>query len=103
MDVDFVRKRISELRVQRGLSEYRMSTDLGHSKSYIQSISSGKSLPSLAEFFYICDYLNISPRDFFDTELEEPLEIAKLVKTAKELSPDDLDLIISLAERLNKK
>lgn len=101
MDVNFVRKRISDLRAKKGLSEYRMSTDLGHSKSYIQSISSGKSLPSLAEFFYICDYLDISPKDFFDTELEEPSKINELIIQAKSLSADDLNMLIGIAERLN--
>ena len=44
MNTDFVRNRISQLRIKKGVSEYRMSSDLGHSKSYIQSISRGKAL-----------------------------------------------------------
>ena len=68
MDTTFIRDRITELRLQKGVSEYKMSMDLGHSKSYIQSISSGKSLPSLSEFLYICEYFDISPKAFFDTE-----------------------------------
>ena len=68
MDTTFIRDRITELRLQKGVSEYKMSMDLGHSKSYIQSISSGKSLPSLSEFLYICEYFDISPNAFFDTE-----------------------------------
>lgn len=53
MNDSFIRERISNLRLKKGVSEYKMSLDLGHSKSYIQSISSGKSLPSLTEFLYI--------------------------------------------------
>lgn len=34
MDEQFIRNRITELRVKKGVSEYRMSMDLGHSKSY---------------------------------------------------------------------
>ena len=64
MDTTFIRDRITELRLQKGISEYKMSMDLGHSKSYVQSISSGKSLPSLSEFLYICDYFDISPKAF---------------------------------------
>ena len=64
MDTTFIRDRITELRLQKGVSEYKMSMDLGHSKSYIQSISSGKSLPSLSEFLYICEYFDISPKAF---------------------------------------
>ena len=55
MNETFIRERITELRIQKNISEYKMSLDLGHSKSYIQSISSGKALPSMSEFLYICD------------------------------------------------
>ena len=49
MDGNYIRDRISEIRTKKNISEYKMSLDLGHSKSYIQSISSGKSLPSLSD------------------------------------------------------
>ena len=62
----FVRNRISELRTKKGVSEYKMSLDLGHSKSYIQSISSGKALSSFSEFLYICAYLDVTRKDFYD-------------------------------------
>ena len=51
---DFIRSRITELRLKKGISEYRMSTDMGHSKSYIQGISSGRTMPSMSEFLYMC-------------------------------------------------
>ena len=53
MTVEFIRKRIADLRIQKGVSEYKMSLDLGHSRSYIQNIVSGRSLPSLEEFLYL--------------------------------------------------
>ena len=43
MDTKFIRDRITQLRIQKGVSEYKMSYDLGHSRSYIYNISSGKS------------------------------------------------------------
>ena len=55
MNEQFIRDRISILRTKKGISEYKMSLDMGHSKSYIQSISSGKALPSMSEFLYICE------------------------------------------------
>lgn len=64
----FVQERITELRLARNISEYRLSKDLGYSKGYIQSISSGKSLPSITSFYEICDYFKITPREFFDDE-----------------------------------
>lgn len=48
--VEFVRKRITEMRIAKGVSEYQMSYDLGHSRGYVNNISSGKSVPSLKEF-----------------------------------------------------
>ena len=72
MDELFVRNRITELRTKKGVSEYRMSMDLGHCKTYIQGISSGRSMPSFTEFLYICEYLGVTPKEFFDTETNEP-------------------------------
>lgn len=103
MDDTFVRNRISELRTKKGVSEYKMSLDLGHSKSYIQSISSGKALPSFSEFLYICEYLGVTPKEFFDSDSAEPQMICKLTKLAKALSPEDLSALINMAERLADK
>ena len=50
---EFVRNRITQLRINKGISEYQLSYDLGHSRGYINNISSGKSMPSMNEFF--CD------------------------------------------------
>ena len=99
----FIRNRISELRIKKGVSEYKMSLDLGHSKSYIQSISSGKALPSFSEFLYICDYLSITPRDFFDTDITEPQLVNRLTELTKDLESEDLLVLISVAERLSTK
>ena len=63
-DEDFVRERITQLRLQKGMSEYQMSYDLGHSRGYIYNISSGKALPPLKEFFAICDYFGITRSNF---------------------------------------
>ena len=69
MEAEFVRERITQLRLQKGVSEYKMSYDLGHSRGYINNISSGKTLPSMTEFFAICDYFEITPIDFFNSDI----------------------------------
>ena len=51
MDTQFVRDRITQLRLKKGVSEYQMSYDLGHSRSYVYNISSGKSLHLWQSFF----------------------------------------------------
>ena len=100
--IDFVRHRITQLREKMSVSEYKMSGDLGHSYSYINGISSGNSLPSFSEFFYICDYLGISPKDFFDTESKEPQLVRVLCNEVINMSDDDLKLLISIAKRMNE-
>ena len=64
MEEQFIRDRISKLREQKQVSERKMSLDLGHSTSYIRSITSGRSLPSMSEFLYICEYLGVTPMEF---------------------------------------
>lgn len=103
MDIEFIRNRISQLRTKKNVSEYKMSTDLGHSKSYMQSISSGRSAPSLSEFLYICEYLGVTPKEFFDDEITEPLLVQRLYELTRNMSEDDLKVLISTAERLNAK
>lgn len=103
MDLRFIRERISVLRTKKNVSEYRMSTDLGHSKSYIQSISSGRAVPSLGEFLYICEYLGVTPQEFFDVETNEPQLVQQLHKLTRNMSEADLKILIATAERLNEK
>lgn len=99
---EFVRNRITELRLDKGVSEYQMSYDLGHSRGYVYNISSGKALPSMAEFFSICDYFGITPRDFFDTEKSNPVLLAKAIEELKYLNDNDILLLLTLINRLRK-
>ena len=96
----FTRNRISELRIKKGVSEYKMSLDMGHSGSYINSIASGKAMPSMGEFLYMCDYLGVSPSEFFDEEIETPIKIAAIDEILRKLDESDLALIIATAKRL---
>lgn len=45
MDEEFIRNRITELRLKKGVSEYQMSMDLGQNKNYVQAISITFLLP----------------------------------------------------------
>ena len=103
MNEKFIPERITELRLKKNVSEYRMSLDLGHSNSYIRSITSGKSLPSMYEFLYMCDYLGITPKEFFDSEIKNPAKTERLCRITRNISDDNMDLLIALAERLANK
>ena len=102
MDAKFIRDRITQLRMQKSVSEYKMSYDLGHSRSYIYNISSGKSLPPMAEFLEICDYLGVTPSDFINDSTENPILVQSAIEEIKKLDDDDLMLVIGNLRRLNK-
>lgn len=103
MTAEFVRDRITQLRIQKGVSEYKMSYDLGHSRGYINNISSGKALPSMSEFFAICDYFDITVIEFFDEKTADPKLTRDLSQTFNSLSREDSMLVMRLIERLASK
>ena len=100
MDEKFVRDRITQLRLRKGVSEYRMSYDLGHSRGYVHNISSGKALPPLKEFFAICEYFDLTPQEFFDEQTQNPELIQKAIGGMQKLGEKDLLMLLGLINRL---
>ena len=99
---DFIRERITRLRLERNLSEYQLSYELGQSKGYIQSITSGRALPSLAMFLDICDYFNLAPSEFFETDLP-PLPIREACAKLAALNSGDRELVSRLIDRFYRE
>lgn len=100
MNEDFVRERITQLRLKKGVSEYQMSYDLGHSRGYVYNISSGKALPPLKEFFAICDYFEITPQQFFNDSIQHPELIQKAIEGMEQLDEGDLLIFLGIINRL---
>ena len=80
-----------------------MSYDLGHSRGYIYNISSGKALPPLKEFLSICDYLDITPQQFFDDNTNTPELIQKAIDGMKQLDESDMLMLLGFINRLKGK
>lgn len=98
----YIRNRITELRIKKDVSEYQMSLDLGQNRNYIQGISSGKSMPSMAQFLNICEYFGITPMQFFDGETLYPQLVRKAMDGMQDLSDRDLLLLLNLIQRLHE-
>ena len=96
---DFIRRLVA-LRMNKGVSARDMSLSLGQSAGYINNIENGVNLPSMTVFFYICDYLGMTPKEFFDTESVNPTKARELAQLAKGLSNEKLDNLIALAKNL---
>ena len=100
MDEQFIRDRISSLRQEKQISERKMSLDLGHSTSYIRSITSGRALPSMSEFLYICEYLGVKPMEFFNEERKTTLTQQEAFEHIYSMSDEDIRLLIGFIERM---
>ena len=94
--------RLAQLRTKKGVSARDMSLSIGQNHAYINNIESGKALPSLAIFFYICEYLNITPSEFFDLDSKNPEKLQSLIKDLKKLDDKQLDSIAEIVKGLAK-
>ena len=95
--------RLAQLRENKGVSAREMSLAIGQNAGYINNIESGKSLPSLAGFFYICEYLNVSESEFFDLNSVNPSKLDSVVKQLKILDDTQLSVVFELVKVMNKK
>jgi len=98
---DFLPERLAKLRTQKGVSARDMSLTLGQANNYINNIENKKSLPSMQAFFYICDFLGVTPQEFFDEENPYPEALQKLVAEAKKLDAESMGYILGIMRKLN--
>lgn len=94
--------RLAQLRIEKGVSARDMSLSIGQSPGYINNIENKKNLPSMSLFFYICEYLNITPKDFFDLEAKNPKKLNNVISDLKMLTPERLDNISAIIRDLKK-
>lgn len=100
---DWFSKRLTELRLEKGVSARDMSLSLGQSESYINKIENKRTMPSMTGFFYICEYLDISPKDFFDTDNSHPKHTDELVTAISLLPTEKAEHILQIVRDLNEK
>ncbi len=100
---DFVPERLAKLRMQKKVSARDMSLSLGQANNYINNIENKKSLPSMQSFFYICEYLGVTPQEFFDEGNACPQKLKEFVQEARKLDERALSDILVIIKRLNAK
>lgn len=88
--------RLTQLRTQKGVSARDMSLSLGQSESYINKIENRRTLPSMAGFLYICEYLHISPQEFFAVEDPSPALTGSILREARKLTPAQAEHILAV-------
>ena len=91
---------VSYTHLDKGVSARDMSLSLGQSAGYINNIENGVNLPSMAMFFYICDYLEVTPEEFFSVELADPMRLKRLNQSLRRLTGHQLELLELLVQEM---
>ncbi|MGN0619728.1 MAG: helix-turn-helix domain-containing protein [Ruminiclostridium sp.] len=100
IDENYISDRIATLRTAKNISARDMSLSLGQSQSYINNIENGKSLPSMQMFLYICEFLEVTPKDFFDENIVAPNAFSESMDAFKPLNRNQLNLLIALSKEM---
>ena len=101
--IEWFYKRLTELRLQKGISARDMSLSLGQSESYINKIENRRTLPSFTGFIYICDFFGITPQEFFNINAQSPQKTKELMSEIEKLTPEQTDHLLLLVKDLNAK
>lgn len=96
--LDWVPARIAELLTQKGISARDMSLSLGQSESYINKIENKRTLPSMAGFIYICEYLGITPQEFFNVGSPAPQRAKDLLHELEKLTASQIDHVMLIVK-----
>ena len=100
---DFFIERLTSLRNQKNVSAREMSLALGQNGSYINRIENRLTFPSMQVFFYICEYFEISPQEFFDEKNPAPEKINQITEEVKKLDDFQLDTVMAVIKGLQHK
>lgn len=101
--LDWIPKRLGDLRTQHGVSARDMSLSLGQSESYINKIENKRILPSMLGFLYICEYLGVTPKEFFDTDIESPPKTTQLQQEVRKLTAVQTEHVLQIVKDITEK
>ena len=100
--VQLFRDRLIDLRTQKGVSARDMSLSLGQSESYINKIENCRTLPSFTGFLYICEYFELTPQEFFNSNAAAPAKTRELVEELEKLTPVQTEHILQIVRDITR-
>lgn len=95
-------KRLAELRMKKGVSARDMSLSIGQAAGYINSLENKNGFPSMQVFFYICEYLGVTPGEFFDEDNSDPAEFREIINDLNVLDVENLKSVKAIIKGLKK-
>lgn len=99
---DLFYQRLEKLRNEKGVSARDMSLSIGQSAGYINALENRNGFPSMQVFFYICEYLGVTPAEFFDSESNYPTEYKEMLDDIKALEHEQLQNVKAIIKGLKK-
>ena len=99
---DLFYQRLTKLREEKGVSARDMSLSIGQSAGYINAIENRNGFPSMQVFFYICEYLGVTPAEFFDEETNHPTELQEIYSDLNALDTEMLQSVKTIIKALKK-
>ena len=76
-----------------------MSLTIGQSSGYINGLENRNGFPSMQVFFYICEYLGVTPSEFFDNNINYP-EYKEIIRDLNALDASQLQNIKAIIKGL---
>lgn len=95
--------RLARLREMKGVSARDMSLSIGQNPGYINNIETGKAKPSMDGFFFICEYLGVTPSEFFDDGVAAPQRVRAIAYDMRALSDEQLEIVAALVKELSRR
>ncbi|MCI8567050.1 MAG: helix-turn-helix transcriptional regulator [Lachnospiraceae bacterium] len=93
-------ERLVKLRSAKGVSARDMSLSIGQNAGYINALENKKGFPSMQVFFYICEYLGVTPSEFFDDHNSHPAEYREIEEDLNALDNEKFQNIMALIKGL---
>lgn len=97
---DLFYDRLIKLRTEKKVSAREMSLALGQGSGYINGLENKHGFPSMQGFFYICEYLGVTPSEFFDDGNQHPIEYRELLKDLDALSEENRRNVLAIVKGL---
>ncbi len=60
-------------------------------------------MPSIQELLYICEYLDVTPSDFFNDKVKNPALVNKAYEVLCNMDEDDILALLTIMNKLNSK
>ena len=99
---DLFYQRLAKLRMEKGVSARDMSLSIGQSAGYINALENRNGFPSMQVFFYICEYLGVTPSEFFDDGNSHPTEYQEIITDLNSLDAESIKNVKAIIKGLKR-